>query len=158
MKKIPLSKNKFAIVDDDLYEYLMQWNWHTSYRGTWYAARKDGRDKTVYMHRVIMDAIPGKEVDHRDGNGLNNTRSNLRVVSHKENLRNQKRSSANTSGYKGVSWHKRGHKWQAYITVDQQHIHLGLHSKKEDAACVYNKAAMQHFGLHARLNPLECGC
>ena len=94
MKKIKLTKGKFAKVDDEDYEYLNQWKWYASHSPSgniWYAQRSaynDGKRRTIKMHRLIMDANNKNVVDHIDGDGLNNCKSNLRECSQRENVIN----------------------------------------------------------------------
>jgi len=106
------------------------------------------------MHRVILQqmGVEFEQVDHRDMNGLNNCRSNLRAATNQENGCNRNKQEKNTSGAKGVCWDKQAQKWQAHIRVNGKRIHLGLFDDIDDAVRAYNKAAMQHFGEFARLN------
>jgi hypothetical protein len=152
MKKIPLTQGKFAIVDDEDFEALLQFKWHVNrHRSTWYAVRWIGSQK-IHMHRVITNAPLGMDVDHIDGDGLNNQRSNLRVCSKQENHWNQGLNRNSTSGFKGVVWHKWARKWQAHIRVNGKRLYLGLFNDKTAAARAYNEAATKHFGNFARLN------
>lgn len=111
----------------------------------------NGRAVMCFLHRVIMNAPPGVEVDHINGNTLDNRRCNLRICTHKENGRNQK-SHGGSSKYKGVSWHKQRRKWQAQIKVDGKNIHLGYFDDEEGTAFTYDVAARILFGDFARLN------
>lgn len=153
-KKIELSQNKFALVDDEDYKQLSQWNWCAKEcNGKFYAVRRKPIAGTlIRMHRQILDAPNSKEVDHINRNTLDNRKSNLRICTHKQNLRNQKVSSANTSGFKGVSWRKDIEKWSAYIKVNQKRIWLGVFEDKINAAEAYNNAALKYFGEFASLN------
>lgn len=90
-------------------------------------------------------------VDHIDGNGLNNTRVNLRVANSTENARNTRLRKDNTSGFKGVTWHKKNRKWRAVIKVDGGQKHLGMFDTLEAAYAAYCKAALHYFGEFARL-------
>lgn len=158
MKSIPLTQGKFCLVSDDDYEELSKYKWYyKTWKGREYAERVinlGGKFKNTPMHRIIVGAKPGEEVDHRDGNGLNNCRENLRVCTHLENIRNQKKRINNTSGYKGVIFEKQQtHKpWRARIKIRGKDIHLGLFARKEDAAKAYDKAALKFFGEFARTN------
>jgi len=107
--------------------------------------------KKYYLHRLLAQAfIPnpeGKpEVDHIDGDPLNNCLSNLRWCTRAENNRNVGKRITNTSGYTGVSFHKASGKWQAYIYVNGKNKHLGLFHTKEEAAAVYEEAAKELHG------------
>src|SRR5271157_1434079 len=102
------------------------------------------------MHRFVLDVY--SPVDHRDGNGLNNQRRNLRKATKSQNGQNRDKQANNTSGFKGVSWHSASNRWVAQITIDKKRTHLGLFVDKEKAACAYNKAAKLHYGSFAKLN------
>jgi len=158
MKEIPLPHGKVALVDDDVYDYLMQWKWHVKSN---YAVRSEttspGKQMCVYMHRVIMQASDDMEVDHiRSRETLNNQRKNLRVCSHAENGRNRTKGSNNTSGFKGVSFRKDITKWQAAIRLNGTDIYLGCFVTPEEAAKAYDAKALELFGEFAKLNfPIE---
>lgn len=98
-----------------------------------------------------MDAPKGKEVDHKDGNGLDNQKSNLRLCTHKQNTRNSI-SIKGTSIYKGVFWCKDRLKWRAGIKNNYKTINLGYYESEVNAAFAYDKAAIKYFGEYARLN------
>lgn len=106
------------------------------------------------MHREILGLPIGREprVDHRDSNGLNNQKENLRIATQLENSRNRARGALNTSGYKGVCWHKRAKKWAVSIRYDGKRMHLGLFANKIAAAAVYDDAARKLFGEFAKCN------
>jgi len=143
-----------ATVDDDpaLIEFLMQWQWgiitdvNTAYACRFYW---DGKTCAVMLHHAIFDFYGmdrcGKQVDHRDHDGLNNRQSNLRLCSQEENKRNSGPYKGGTSRYKGVAWHKSAGKWQAYIRKDGKLSHLGLFLTEEAAAQAYDKAAECEF-------------
>jgi len=157
MKKIFLNKNKHALVDDEDYGWLSKYKWTAKESGgnIFYAIRRNPENgKHLYMHKVIMGNLRGFEVDHANGDSLDNRKSNLRICSHKQNLRNQKLSSANTSGYKGVYLRKDTKKWEAGIKVNQKRIVLGSFDDILDAAKAYNNAAIEYFGEFARLNSI----
>lgn len=144
-KSISLTQGKNALVDDDDFDELNKVKW--SFDGQ-YAQRKV-ENKTIRMHRVILDS---PQVDHIDGNRLNNQRANLRVCNHKQNQRNRKKNKKMSSKYKGVSWHKQTEKWRARIQTDDGAVHLGLFDSEIDAAQAYDEAAKEHFGEFARTN------
>jgi hypothetical protein len=158
MKKIPLSQGKFALVDDEDFEWLNQWKWfaHKSCY-MFYAERHiypNGKDVIVKMHRQILGLKPGsKEVgDHINRNGLDNRRSNLRAVSESINKYNCSIYKNNTSGYRGVHWWKTASKWKAYIDINGKRKSLGHHPTAIDAAIAYDKAAIEIWGTNAYLN------
>lgn len=154
-KEISLTQGQVAIVDDEDFEWLSQWKWHVrKARGKYYAKRSgwvNSTYKNVHMHKVIL-GIEDQFVDHKDGNPLNNTRSNLRIASSQQNSRNREKQSNNTSGCKGVSWCKRRKKWQARIWIDRKEFHLGYFSVLKEASDAYDAAAILHFGEFARPN------
>src|SRR3990167_2869647 len=118
MKQIPLTQNKFALVDDADFEELSKYRWYTrKCRNTFYAARhvrtKEGT--IIYMHAFLIGTLEGMHTDHIDGNSLNNQRKNLRMCTTAENGMNRGKQKNNKSGYKGVSRHSGGKRWQAKI-------------------------------------------
>lgn len=139
--RIPLSKGKFALVDPQDAAKLGKHNWYYGFRG--YAMRSklmpSGKRKTVSMHREILGAKDHEEVDHINGDRLDNRRSNLRVLGRSANLHN--RGAYGPSGLKGVSWDKRKKKWRAEIGKNGKRAWLGYHSTKEDAERIYRKAS-----------------
>lgn len=155
-KKIQLTQDRYAIVDDEDFEYLNQWKWYANkMSGKYYAARNENR-KTVLMHRFLLseDAL-NKKIDHRDGDTLNNCRGNLRICSHSENMRNRiSISKNNTSGFKGVCWNKKSSKWHAQIRFETKKINIGFFDCKIQAAKAYNAAALKYHGEFANLNQI----
>jgi hypothetical protein len=158
MKTIPLTQGQVALVDDGDYEWLMQYKWFTfrNKQGKIYAARKQkvgvNRWTTVYMARQIL-GFPPSGVDHIKGEDtLNNTRLNLRPATKQQNAANTAKRRDNTSGFKGVTWHRVARKWMAHIRVNGRDIYLGLHSDLSLAARIYDDAARKHFGEFARTN------
>jgi len=154
MKEIPLTQGYKAIVDDEDYEELSKYKWYYSSSG---ACRdttgRDGRKKHIHMSRQIMKAPAHLEVDHKDGNRLDNRRSNLRLCTHAQNLMNQKpQQRMHSSVYKGTSWSKVVHKWHSYIKFEQYRYHLGYYESEAQAAAAYDLAAVHFFGEFARLN------
>lgn len=157
MKEIPLTQGKVALVDDDMYDYLMQWKWHAHCYGNniWYARRNEGLipfRKTVDMHQVIITSPPGYKIDHRNRDGLDNRRENLRVCTNSENQANRGVPANNKTGYKGVHWSKRERKYRAQIRVNSKHYDLGTFDNPIDAAKAYDAAAKEHFGEFAWTN------
>lgn len=162
VKRIPLTQGKVATVSEKDYAYLSQFKWFTTlnYRN-WYAARKgvdsNGKQITIWMHRVILDAPADMQVDHRDLDGLNNHRHNLRLCTPSENRRNRLKLANNTSGYKGVFWIEPSHKWQARIALNGFSKSLGYFNTAEDAARAYDVAAPKYHGEFASVNIYEEG-
>lgn len=151
---VPLSQGYEAIIDVEDVPLVDGANWNALVVGrTVYAKRNTGprsAQKTLLLHRVITAAEDGLEVDHRDGNGLNNRRrgeaGNLRLATHAQNQRNQLRPKNNTSGFKGVSLHKQTGKWQAYIMLNHKKRSLGLHVTREQARDAYARAVGDYHG------------
>lgn len=161
MKEIPLSQGKVALVDDEDYEELMNYNWHASQSDhRFYAIRNvelyPGARTTVKMHRQVMRALPGENIDHKDGDGLNNTRGNLRIATTSQNCANKRASKGSKSQYKGVSWHKQHGKWYSAICYNYKQIFIGLYTDEIEAAKAYDRKAVELFGEFAKTNfPVE---
>lgn len=169
-KRIPLTQGQFAIVDASEYARVAVWHWillKQSYRKTnrsvskYYAFRwaraHDGKLVRVFLHHEIL----GRKVriDHRDGNGLNNMRHNLRVATGSQNNCNREKSPGCSSRYKGVCWHKQHGTWMALIGSGpvgadgrRRRVYLGYFDEEKDAARAYDAAALRHFGEFALLN------
>jgi len=164
MKKIKLGGKLFkhTIVDDEDFEYLNQWKWTLSPQG--YAVRRihtrlgigEYAGEIIFMHRLTMDCPKNKNIDHKNGNKVDNRKDNLRLCNQSQNGANSKIRINNTTGYKGVKIDKRqpGRPYIAEITVNRKVIYLGGHSTKEEAATSYNRAAIKYFGQFARLNEI----
>lgn len=140
-----------ALVSDDDAAWALQHNWQAQRANrTWYAKTLiDGR--TVKLHRAIAEraglTIDGMQVDHVNGDGLDNQRGNLRVATGRQNMRHQTRKARGCSSrFKGVSWNAKAGRWYACIVVDGRHVNLGLHDSETDAAAAYDAAAREHFG------------
>lgn len=161
MKTIPLTQGMFAMVDDEDYEFLNQYKWCVSKdRGIYYAQKainRDGKKTTIKMHQLIIGYAKQYDIDHADGDGLNNQRYNLRVCTHMQNNANQRIPKNNKSGYKGVHWVNKRGKWRAEIKCGVIRKTIGQYSTKEEAAIAYNMAASKLFGQYARPNEVRAG-
>lgn len=156
MKTIPLTQGKVALVDDDLYPYLMTIRWYAEKNGNGFYARANVSGKKIRMHEAILEAPQGWGRDHVDGNGLNNQRSNLRLCKQSQNISNSRFRRNNTSGFKGVFKSPKGciNPWISIIKKSGKCIHLGTFETKESAAMAYDSAALRLFGPFARTNAM----
>jgi len=156
VKLIPLTHGKFAIVDAEDYQYLVKYKWYISQDGNnfyAYAFLSKGNKKIkVFMHRMIMNAPKGLFIDHIDGNGLNNRRSNLRPCTPAQNVQNSRPRCNASSKYKGVFWNKTNKKWNATIHKGDNRIYLGGFDDEIEAALAYDRKAKELFGEFAYLN------
>jgi hypothetical protein len=161
MKQIPLSQGKIAFVDDEDFDWLNQYKWcayQPNSKGTYYATRNitytDGTCSMVQMHREILGLSLGDRGlgDHKDRNGLNNQKHNLRVGSKALNSHNSKLQSNNSSGYRGVYWHKNRSKWVVRIGIHGVPKYCGVYDDVVEAAKVYDKEALQAYGPNVYLN------
>lgn len=162
MKIIPLTQGYSAFVSDCDYKRLSQFSWRLQrdMHRMRYAIRtfinSDGLVTTISMHRDIMQVSRYMQVDHRDGNSLNNCRYNLRVCTHAQNSQHSRKCrKPTTSRYKGVCRCKGSRKWVGSIRTNNRTIHLGSFFSEEEAALAYNRAATKLFGKFAGLNVIE---
>jgi hypothetical protein len=157
---IPLTQGKFSIVDACDYEWLMQWKWAARKQRTtrgfiWYALTHSKTEKkTVYLHREIARlSQPGfhktARYDHRDRDGLNNTRGNIRPCTYSQQMANKTKMVGASSKYKGVSWWKSHQRWVAQIDVNKKRMRLGEFTNEVDASKAYEIAALKYFGEFA---------
>lgn len=147
MRKIPLTRGKFALVDNADFQSISGFNWQACpHRRTWYARRAQ---KPQSLHQFIM-GING--VDHVNGNGLDNRRSNLRPATNSQNAMNRRKPRGTLSKFKGVTWNRSANKWHAQIKLNGKLKYLGVFSIETDAAKAYDGAASDLFGSFARLN------
>ena len=164
MKTIELTKGYVALVDDEDFDKVNEFKWQANE-----ARRKDGSIGTVYvtrtvygesgtkvtqrLHRFLTDVTDPKiEVDHRDGNGLNNQSENLRISSRTQNQGNSRKQTGTSSKFKGVTWNKRRCEWHAQIQISAKKRHLGDFDSEIEAALAYDTAACALFGDFAHCN------
>lgn len=143
---VPLTRGYEAVISVADVPLVDGVNWYAmAAGGTIYAVRKGPRPKQrkIYMHRAILSDPDGLEVDHINGEGLDNRRCNLRAATRAQNARNSHVSNANTSGYKGVSWDKRDRKWQAFIAVNGLRHFLGRFACPTAASLAYARASRE---------------
>jgi hypothetical protein len=152
----PKYPNTFALVDDCDFDSVSGYKWYAKKKHKVFYAAMNYSSETpsgrIDLHRFIMNPKSGQEVDHRNGDGLDNRRSNLRVCSHRQNLMNQRIRKGASSKYKGVVWDKTNKKWKASIGFNYKLIHLGRYINEKDAAMAYDKKAQELFGEFARIN------
>lgn len=154
MKKIKLTKNKWALVDDEDFDWLNRFSWYVDSYG--YAGRRKN-GKRVRMHREILQLAPSENIDHKDMNRLNNQRKNLRIANKSQNQANSGIRKNSLSGYKGVYYRNDGGstgRWIAKIMLKGKNKNLGSFKTAKTAAKAYNQAAKELFGEFARLNPI----
>lgn len=168
MKTVPLygkkAAGRVALVDDEDYDLVMQYRWYVYERtrnnrthGPYAQAviKRGGQQTAIKMHRLITD---WPMIDHRDNNGLNNQRSNLRPTTAVRNQQNGRSCLNSTSKFKGVSWDRNRKRWQAQIKAGPRNVFLGRFSDEEVAARAYDEAALEAFGEHAHLNFPDASC
>lgn len=162
MKKIPLTRGQFAIVDDDDFERLSQFRWQAHPHRTtnsYYACRTAKKNEnngrlSIRMHREIMKAKRGEQVDHINRNTLDNRKENLRFCTGGQNCANKGIVSTNTSGFKGVAWKKSTKKWMAYAKIHGKRKHIGYYDTALEAAVAHDKVAVELHGEFALTNEM----
>jgi hypothetical protein len=143
-------------IDDEDIVRVESIDWHVlKTKNLIYFARhifNGGKDKTILLHRFLLDAPDGMKVDHKDRNTFNNKKENLRLCTHAENMRNCKKNTKNTSGYKGVTCHSncKKKKWHARIKVNKKRISLGYFVTPEEAHKAYCEASKKYHGEFGR--------
>ena len=157
MQTIILTQNKVALVDDDNFEELNKYNW-CAIKGynKYYAARISSRNsietrKLIHMHRVILGITDKLKVDHINGDGLDNQKSNLREATSAQNSANYRPTTGKS--YKGVTFHH--NRWQVQIRINGEKTYIGVYKDEFEAALVYDKIAVETFGEFALLNKIN---
>jgi hypothetical protein len=154
--EIPLTRGMAAQIDDEDWPAVSRYKWQaTLAMGHWYAQSFPstvGRNRRpcLKLHHLIMPPLKGFVVDHKNGDGLDCRRSNLRFATHRQNMYNSPSRVGSTSSYKGASL-SRG-RWRSQIRIDGRNTHLGLFDTEEEAALIYDQFARLHHGQFARLN------
>lgn len=154
MNKYIQLKHGTAIVDEQDFDKIKDYKWSSIFCGKAKSpyAVSSHFGKIVYMHRIVMGAKSDQFVDHIDGNGLNNSRENLRFATTSQNNMNQRKRSDNTSGHKGISWCPDREKYQVYINIDRKRKSLGRYKTLEEAIYVRDQAVKAHYGEYSREN------
>lgn len=158
---VQLTRGYEAVIDASDVGLADKYNWHSKIERrpdgsilAVYATSKVGiggrKQRTIRLHSIILTTPDGLRTDHIDGDGLNNRRENLRVATIAQNTHNQRRNIANTSGVKGVTWHKKCGKWMARIKAQGIRHHLGFFDSLEDAAAAYSSASATFHGAFGR--------
>lgn len=148
MKYIELTQGMRAIVDDKDFEELSKYKWYYKL----YAVRNgwvNGKRTTIRMHRQIMGAKVGEEIDHKNGHRIDNRKANLRRVTRSQNMWNR-RKQVSTAQHKGIYWNKQNKKWHVQIQVNKKQIYLGVYADEKTAAKIYRENAAKYFGEYAR--------
>jgi hypothetical protein len=161
MRELPLTQGKVALVDDEDFARASQFKWtamkiYRRKREMWYARRAEclgrGKSRTILLHRFLMDAPQGMEVDHVSGDGLDNRRSsNLRLATRSQNSVNSHRSRKAASGYRGVYSRPNG-KFHSKIMFQSKVLHIGIFVDAAKAAAAYDAKARELFGEFATVN------
>ena len=155
---VPLTHGHITLVGAQDYEWIAQRRWNSN--GNRQDKRRYAKNENTFLHRLIMERVLGRpllnwkieQVDHKNGDGLDNRRPNLRICSQSQNGANSKKAAPCSSQFKGVVWQKHRNKWSAKISVNGKHYHLGNFVDEEDAATAYDVAARRLRGDFARLN------
>lgn len=162
MKLIPLTQGKFTKIDDEDFERVSQYKWHYSSKrlGSLIGCVKrhcvqNGKIYLMRLHRFIISVPDDMQVDHIDGDALNNQKSNLRICTPAQNCMNKRfEPKRNTSGFKGVSLHKPTGRWRARVKLDRKERHVGLFDSPIEAARAYDEMAVKCFGVFAKTNEM----
>jgi hypothetical protein len=153
LKTIITSNGVKTIVDDDDFEVYGKLRWKCD--GVGYVRRNirvNGKHKTVYLHRLVIGDPHGYQVDHKNGNKVDNRKENLRKATGSQQRANTRLRKDNPHGLKGVTWIKNNKNWVAQICLKGRHVHLGVFTCKKEAAKAYDRAALKHFGEFACTN------
>lgn len=157
MMEIQLSQGKVALIDDEDYDLVKHIKWTAHAEKKLYYATGHYKNKAYKMHRVIMGITDPKIiVDHKNGDGLNNTRSNLRIATTAQNIANGRPRMGFTSKYKGVHWDRFTGKWRVQVQSKEDGIkRLGRFGNEVHAALAYNEVAAKIHGEFARVNLID---
>lgn len=150
---IPLTQGKVAVIDFEDFEKVRAHKWCAQkVRNSWYALSRADKGRQILLHRFLYPEAK-EDVNHTDGDGLNNTRQNLTQCSHAQNMMGfQSKRLGTSSKFRGVSWHAKNRKWRALIKISGTTISIGCYTVEEDAARAYDRAARKYFGEFASPN------
>lgn len=147
---VPLTRDKIAVIDEEDAPCVLPHHWCAAKpHRVWYAVSRINGEYT-YLHRFIMQAVPRSRIDHKNGDGLDCTRANLRFVTNQENAFNSVKRVDSQNPYKGIF--RQGDRWRAYLRLNGKAIHLGIFDTAADAARAYDAKAIEIFGEYARTN------
>jgi len=150
VKSIKLTKGMEAIIDDDDFDLVNAFKWHFSTRGYAHSTDRSGiKRRCLKMHRLIMNAPAGMDIDHINGNKLDNRRCNLRICTRSENMFNRPKNRLNKSGYKGVCWSNYLGKWKSSISCNGVVYHIGVFDDPKVAYDAYCAKAKELHGEFA---------
>jgi AP2 domain/HNH endonuclease len=162
--RIPLNHRKHALIDAEDAPLITPYRWYASYDGErWIAARGERLGhgvgapvRTIYLHRVLIDAPPEMGVTHLNGDTLDNRNANLRLCTRSERGAKRRRNLNNTSGYRGVSYDAHSGLWRAVVRSHGLYVSAGYFKTPEEAARAYDTTASELFGEFAYRNlPLD---
>lgn len=157
--RVPLTQGKFALIDSEDAPRVLAHSWSLKVtRSSMYAQKRDPSTKMpISLHCFLTEAPPGIEVDHKNGDGLDNRRENLRLATRQQNSTNTLLKSNNTTGYKGVSEYRREGNYRATIKVQGKQITIGYFNDPRNAALAYDAYVRTHFGEFGTYNFPEEG-
>lgn len=150
MKQIPLTKNKFALIDDEDFERVSQRKWSCGSKGHGPQTAGPGA-YPIAMHKFILEDYSSQLYDHINRNPYDNRRCNLRKATKSQNSMNRGLPKHNKSGYKNIHWYKSRNQWRVYLTVNGNWKSIGYFNDLNDAILARDKALREYHGEFACL-------